>query len=59
MGLSCSYDEFVEQTKKQDFERDEGWKGLDEQPAYSQDEYQAYAQNHEEEIRRMMEQGLV
>jgi len=49
----------LEQTKRQEFEKDEGWDGLDQHPSYSQHEYQQYAREHEAEIQRMMEQGLV
>lgn len=56
-----SYQEFVDQTKRQEFQQDEGWDPIDNQshPVYSQDEYKAYAKQHEEEIRRMIDQGLV
>ncbi|XP_072743615.1 nucleobindin-2 isoform X2 [Anoplolepis gracilipes] len=39
-----SYQEFLEQTKKPDFQQDEGWQGLDEQQMYSKEEYEAYKQ---------------
>ncbi|CAL8119902.1 unnamed protein product [Orchesella dallaii] len=54
-----SFQEFLEQTKRQEFEKDEGWEPLDQHPQYSQDEYQQYAKAHEEEIRRMIDQGLM
>lgn len=59
--LHSRFQEFLEQTKKQEFERDEGWDSIDQQkqPVYNEDEYKRYAQQHEEEIRRMIEQGLV
>lgn len=50
----CSYAEFLEQTKKSDFQRDEGWQGLDEQQIYSQQEYEVYQRHKEEEIQKMM-----
>ncbi|XP_021953850.1 nucleobindin-2 isoform X3 [Folsomia candida] len=57
-----SYQEFLDQTKRQEFQQDEGWDPIDPQsqnhPVYSEDEYKQYAKQHEEEIRRMMDQGL-
>ncbi|KAK7075573.1 Nucleobindin-2 [Halocaridina rubra] len=54
-----SFDEFVEQTRKTEFEQDGGWQGLDEQELYSQQEYEAYQRQREEEIRRLVEAGAV
>lgn len=50
--IYCSYEEFLEQTKKSDFQRDEGWQGLDEQQIYSQQEYEAYQRHKEEEFQK-------
>lgn len=55
----CSYQEFLEQTKKPDFERDEGWQGLDEQQIYSQQEYEAYERRRQEEVQKMIAKGMV
>lgn len=38
------FNEFVEQTKKQQFQQDDGWKGLDEQRPYTDEELNAYMQ---------------
>lgn len=54
-----SFEEFIEQTKKTEFEQDEGWKGLDEQEIYSQQEYEAYQRQRDEEIRKLVESGAV
>lgn len=54
-----SYQEFLEQTKKPDFQRDEGWQGLDEQQIYSQQEYEAYERRRQEEIQKMVAKGMV
>lgn len=54
-----SFQEFLDQTKKTEFEKDEGWDPIDQHPQYTPDEYQQYAKAHEEEIRRMIDQGLV
>lgn len=49
----------MEQTRKQEFQRDEGWDPIDQAPVYTPDEYKNYQQHHEEEVRRMIQQGLV
>ncbi|XP_068217047.1 nucleobindin-2-like isoform X1 [Palaemon carinicauda] len=54
-----SFDEFIEQTKKTEFEQDEGWKGLDEQEIYSQQEYEAYQHQRNEEIHKLVESGAI
>ena len=54
-----SFEEFMEQTKKAEFEQDAGWKGLDEEELYSQQEYEAYQHQREEEIRKLVESGAV
>ncbi|XP_064112165.1 nucleobindin-2-like isoform X2 [Macrobrachium nipponense] len=54
-----SFEEFIEQTKKTEFEQDEGWKGLDEQEIYSQQEYEAYQHQRDEEIRKLVESGAI
>lgn len=55
----CSYQEFLEQTKKPDFQQDEGWQGLDEQQIYSQQEYEAYLKHRQEEIQKLIAKGMV
>lgn len=55
----CSYQEFLEQTKKPDFQQDEGWQGLDEQQIYSQQEYEAFQRHRQEEIQKMIAKGMV
>ncbi|XP_014483577.1 PREDICTED: nucleobindin-2 isoform X2 [Dinoponera quadriceps] len=54
-----SYQEFLEQTKKPDFQRDEGWQGLDEQQIYSQQEYEAYERRRQEELQKMISKGML
>ncbi|KAL3205623.1 hypothetical protein MRX96_040722 [Rhipicephalus microplus] len=41
-----SHQEFLDMTHRRDFEKDEGWKGLDEQQVYSEDELRQYQQQH-------------
>ncbi|KAG7163911.1 Nucleobindin-2-like [Homarus americanus] len=52
-----SFREFVDQTKRAEFEQDGGWQGLDEQEIYSQHEYEEYERQRQEEIRRLVEAG--
>ncbi|KAL3275810.1 hypothetical protein HHI36_020554 [Cryptolaemus montrouzieri] len=41
------FQEFLAQTKRQDFKEDNGWNGLDEQKPYSDDELQEYISRHQ------------
>ncbi|XP_012151927.2 nucleobindin 1 isoform X2 [Megachile rotundata] len=42
-----SYEEFLEQTKKPDFQQDEGWQALDEQEIYTRDEFEHFQRQKE------------
>lgn len=52
-----SFEEFLDQTKKSEFGEDDGWKGLDEEEIYSQQEYEEYERQRQEEIARLVESG--
>ncbi|XP_011865542.1 PREDICTED: nucleobindin-2 isoform X2 [Vollenhovia emeryi] len=54
-----SYEEFLEQTKKPDFQQDEGWQGLDEQQIYSQQEYEAFQRQRAEEIQKIVSKAVL
>nr|CAG4648813.1 EOG090X0B17 [Polyphemus pediculus] len=54
-----SYPEFLEQTRKQEFERDPGWNTIDEQPVYSQQEYMEFERRRQLEIQSLIDQGLL
>ncbi|KYN26939.1 PREDICTED: nucleobindin-2 isoform X2 [Trachymyrmex cornetzi] len=54
-----SYQEFLVQTMKPDFQQDEGWQGLDEQQVYSQQEYEAFQKHRQEEIQKMVAKGML
>ncbi|XP_044759218.1 nucleobindin-2 [Coccinella septempunctata] len=41
------YQEFIAQTKKQEFNEDHGWNGLDEQKPYTDEELQEYISRHQ------------
>ncbi|XP_070163469.1 nucleobindin-2 isoform X2 [Polyergus mexicanus] len=53
-----SYQEFLEQTKKPDFQQDEGWQGLDEQQIYSKEEYEVFLKRRKEEMQNMIAKGM-
>ncbi|XP_046641924.1 nucleobindin-2-like isoform X2 [Daphnia pulicaria] len=54
-----SFPEFLEQTRKQEFERDPGWNTIDEQPVYSQQEYMDFEHQRQMEIQRLIDQGMI
>jgi len=54
-----SFPEFLEQTRKQEFERDQGWNTLDEQPIYSEQEYNEFEHRRQIEIQQLIDQGLL
>lgn len=54
-----SFEEFLEQTKRQEFNRDEGWDTIDTQPQFSQQEYEEFERRRQQEIQHMIDQGLV
>ncbi|XP_066581337.1 nucleobindin-2 isoform X2 [Prorops nasuta] len=53
-----SYEEFIEQTKRPDFQQDEGWEGLEKQQIFSEQEYQAFERKRQEEIQKLIAQGM-
>lgn len=59
LKFSHSFKEFVDQTKRSDFEQDNGWQGLDEQELYSQQEFEEYERQRQQEIQRMIDSGDV
>ncbi|XP_054275042.1 nucleobindin-2 isoform X2 [Macrosteles quadrilineatus] len=52
-----SYQEFLAQTKKPEFERDPGWEPLDEQQIYTPDEYAEFERRRQQEIERLIREG--
>ncbi|XP_053970813.1 nucleobindin-2 isoform X2 [Hylaeus volcanicus] len=54
-----SYEEFLEQTKRPDFQQDQGWQPLDEQQIYTQEEFDAYERYKQEEMQRRIAQGML
>ncbi|XP_058805477.1 nucleobindin-2 isoform X2 [Phymastichus coffea] len=53
-----SYDEFLAETKKVEFEQDPGWEALDEQKLYSEQEYEEFRRQKAREIERHIAQGM-
>lgn len=54
-----SFQEFLEQTKREEYNRDPEWQTIDEQPQYTHEEYLEFERRRKEEIDRMIAQGLV
>ncbi|KAG0411217.1 hypothetical protein HPB47_011648, partial [Ixodes persulcatus] len=56
-----SHEEFMDMTQRKDFERDDGWKGLDEQQIYSEEELRAYEEHQRQlqmqQMHHMQQQG--
>ncbi|XP_072930614.1 nucleobindin-2 isoform X2 [Epargyreus clarus] len=51
--------EFMMETQRADFNQDEGWKSIDENQIYTQNEYQEYERKKMEELRYLQSLGLV
>nr|CAD7608412.1 unnamed protein product [Timema genevievae] len=54
-----SFQEFLSQTRKPEFEKDQGWEGLDQQQVYTREEYQEFERRRQMDVQRMIEQGLI
>jgi hypothetical protein len=54
-----SYDEFIAQTKRQEFYQDDGWDPIDQKQVYTQKEYAEFEARRQKEIQRMIDKGLV
>uniref|UniRef100_A0A1L8EIZ5 Putative nucleobindin-2 n=2 Tax=Haematobia irritans TaxID=7368 RepID=A0A1L8EIZ5_HAEIR len=54
-----SFQEFLEQTKRDEFNRDPEWHTLEEQPQYTHEEYLEFERRRKEEVDRMIAQGLL
>ncbi|KAJ8737062.1 hypothetical protein PYW07_000333 [Mythimna separata] len=53
------FNEFLAETTKAEFNRDEGWKTLEENQIYTQAEYDEYERRRLEEMRYLQQRGLV
>lgn len=54
-----SLKEFIEQTERDEYNRDPEWQTLDEQPQYTHEEYLEFERRRKEEIDRLVAQGQV
>lgn len=52
-----SYDEFLEQTKREEFQKDPEWDTVDHQPQFTHDEYLEYERRNQEQIQRLIAEG--
>ncbi|XP_049885036.1 nucleobindin-2 isoform X2 [Pectinophora gossypiella] len=53
------FNEFMLETQKSEFNQDEGWKSIDENQIYTQQEYQEFERRRLEELRYLQQRGLV
>lgn len=53
-----SFDEFIEQTKRDEFQRDPGWETVDNKPQFTHEEYVEFERKRQEEIQRLIAQGV-
>lgn len=54
-----SYAEFIDQTKKQEFQEDKGWETIDENKQFTEEEYRQFEKQRLAEVERMVQQGMV
>lgn len=54
-----SLDEFIAQTKREEFNRDPNWETVDNQPQFTHEEYLEFERQRQEEIQRLIAQGAV
>lgn len=54
-----SFQEFIDQTKRDDFNRDPSWDTVDNVPQYTHEEYLEFERRRQEEIQRLVAQGVV
>lgn len=54
-----SYQEFLDQTKRDEFQRDPGWDTVDNIPQYTHEEYLEFERRRHEEIQRLIAEGKV
>ncbi|CAH0716033.1 unnamed protein product, partial [Brenthis ino] len=53
------YSEFMAETQKDEFNRDEGWKPIDENQIYTQAEYEAYEKRRIDTLNYLQQRGLI
>ncbi|BES98595.1 Nucleobindin [Nesidiocoris tenuis] len=53
-----SYEEFYEQTKKDEWHRDDGWEDINAKPQFTEQEYQQFLARHQAEMENLRRQGI-
>lgn len=54
-----SLEEFIAQTKREEFNRDPNWDTVDNQPQFTHEEYLEFERRRREEVDRLIAQGMV
>ncbi|XP_011198202.2 nucleobindin-2 [Bactrocera dorsalis] len=54
-----SFQEFLEQTKRDEWNKDPEWETVDEKPQYTHEEYLEFERRRQQEVQRLMAQGLL
>lgn len=54
-----SFDEFLAQTKREEFNRDPNWDTVDNTPQFTHEEYLEFERKRQEEIQHLIAQGVV
>jgi hypothetical protein len=54
-----SFEEFLAQTKRDEFNRDPGWDTVDNQPQFTHDEYVEFERRRHDEIQRLIAEGIL
>lgn len=54
-----SLDEFIAQTKRDEFNRDPNWDTVDNQPQFTHEEYMEFERQRQQEVQRLIAQGAV
>lgn len=54
-----SLEEFIAQTKREEFNRDPNWDTVDQQPQFTHEEYLEFERRRQEEVQRLIASGAV
>jgi len=52
-----SYDEFLAETEREEFEKDPGWDSIDDEELYTDEEFQRFESEREQQIKKLMDSG--
>jgi len=56
-NMMISYEEFLAETEREEFEKDPGWDSLDDEEFYTDEEFNRFETDREQQIKQMMESG--